>query len=98
MLPDQQVKQWAVFLHLSQFLSYLIPLAGVVVPLAIWLVKKDQVPGLDNPWAQRYELADQRFHLRSHWTDIGFHWDRLFDLAPLGDLRDCLSNCGSHQC
>lgn len=47
MLPDQQAKQWAIFLHLSQFLSYLIPLAGVVVPLAIWLVKKDQIPGLD---------------------------------------------------
>jgi hypothetical protein len=47
MMLDQQAKQWAVFLHLSQFLSYLIPLAGVVVPLAIWLVKKDQLPGLD---------------------------------------------------
>jgi uncharacterized Tic20 family protein len=36
MIQDQQTRQWAMFLHLSQFAGYIIPLAGLVVPIIIW--------------------------------------------------------------
>jgi uncharacterized Tic20 family protein len=34
-------------LHLSQFAGYIIPVAGIVAPIIIWQVKKDQLPELD---------------------------------------------------
>jgi len=29
-------KQWALFLHLSQLINFVIPLGGVVAPILIW--------------------------------------------------------------
>lgn len=43
--PDQ--KQMGLFLHLSQLLNIIIPFAGVVVPIILWQVKKDEIPALD---------------------------------------------------
>jgi uncharacterized Tic20 family protein len=33
-------KEWASFIHLSLFLGYLIPLAGLIVPIVLWQSKK----------------------------------------------------------
>ncbi len=43
--PEQ--KQTGMFLHLSQLLNLIIPLAGVIVPIVIWQMKKDEMPALD---------------------------------------------------
>ena len=34
-------RSWLVLLHLSQFCGYMVPLAGFVAPVIIWLVMKD---------------------------------------------------------
>jgi uncharacterized protein len=44
---EQQTRQWAMFLHLSQLAGYIVPIAGLVVPIIIWQVKKTEMPGLD---------------------------------------------------
>jgi uncharacterized Tic20 family protein len=44
---EQQTRQWALFLHLSQLAGYIIPMAGLIVPIVIWQVKKTEMPGLD---------------------------------------------------
>ena len=44
---DQEARQWALFLHLSVFAGYLVPLAGLIAPIAIWQLKKDQIPGIN---------------------------------------------------
>ena len=44
---DQQTRQWALLLHLSLLAGFLIPLAGLIVPILIWQLKKDDLPGLD---------------------------------------------------
>ena len=44
---EQQTRQWAMFLHLSQLAGFLIPLAGLVVPIVIWQIKKSELPGID---------------------------------------------------
>ncbi len=44
---DRQVRQWAMILHLSLLSGFVIPLAGLVAPIIIWQLKKDQMPGLD---------------------------------------------------
>ena len=40
-------RQMAMFLHFSQLLGYVVPVAGWAVPLILWQVYKDKVPGLD---------------------------------------------------
>ncbi len=44
---DLQTRRWAMFLHLSQFAGYVVPLAGLVVPIVIWQLKKVELPGID---------------------------------------------------
>lgn len=38
---------WSMFIHLSQFCGYIIPLAGMVVPIVLWQMKKDQSEVID---------------------------------------------------
>jgi uncharacterized protein len=44
---EQQTRQWAMFLHLSQFAGYAVPLGGLIVPILIWQIKKAELPGID---------------------------------------------------
>jgi uncharacterized Tic20 family protein len=44
---EKQTRQWAMFLHLSQLASFVVPLAGLVVPILIWQIKKAELPGID---------------------------------------------------
>lgn len=44
---DKQTRQWAMFLHLSQLLNCLLPIAGIIAPIVIWQIKKDELPGID---------------------------------------------------
>lgn len=43
--PEQ--KQWGLFLHLSQLLNVLIPFGGIIAPIVIWQMKKQEMPALD---------------------------------------------------
>ncbi len=40
-------KMWGMFIHLSQLCSYLVPLAGLVVPIVLWQIKKDESEIID---------------------------------------------------
>ncbi len=44
---EQQTRQWAMILHISQLAGYIIPLAGLIVPILIWQMKKADLPGID---------------------------------------------------
>lgn len=45
---DRDFRMWAMFLHLSVLLGMTaVPLLGLVVPIVIWQVKKDEFPELD---------------------------------------------------
>lgn len=43
----ENLKWWAMALHLSQFAGYAVPLAGFVVPVVIWQVMKEDYPEID---------------------------------------------------
>ena len=45
--PSGKSNDWGLILHLSQFAGYLVPLAGVVAPILIWQMKKEEMPALD---------------------------------------------------
>ena len=38
---------WMMILHLSQLANFVIPFAGLVLPIVIWHLKKDEIEGLD---------------------------------------------------
>ncbi len=46
-LVDQETRRWAVALHLSQFVGILVPFGGFIVPVLIWQLKRDELPGID---------------------------------------------------
>jgi uncharacterized Tic20 family protein len=43
--PEQ--KQWGLLIHLSQFLNFIVPFGGIVAPVIMWQVKKDEMPAID---------------------------------------------------
>lgn len=42
----KQLNQWAMLLHLSVLAGFIVPFAGLVVPIVIYMLKKDELPGL----------------------------------------------------
>ena len=40
-------RTWGMFLHLSMLASFVIPLLGLLAPIVIWQMKKDQLPVID---------------------------------------------------
>ncbi|ODA32561.1 DUF4870 domain-containing protein [Planctopirus hydrillae] len=41
------VKQWSVLLHLSQLLNLVTGFGGIVAPIVIWMLFRDQSPEID---------------------------------------------------
>lgn len=46
--PTTEERNWAVFIHMSLFASYIMPLAGIVVPVVLWMAKRNQSQFLDD--------------------------------------------------
>lgn len=45
---DEETRKWAMFLHLSILAGYMVPFAGLIAPILIWQLKKDQMPALEH--------------------------------------------------
>ena len=45
--PSHEEVNWATFCHLSALAGYFIPFGHILGPLAIWLLKKDFYPSVD---------------------------------------------------
>ena len=43
---DKETNTWAMILHLSMLSGLIVPLAGLIVPIVIYVLKKDSLPGL----------------------------------------------------
>ena len=44
---SSNVNTWAMLIHLSQFCGFAVPVFGWIVPLALWLIKKDESAYID---------------------------------------------------
>ncbi|WP_246074062.1 DUF4870 domain-containing protein [Hymenobacter jeollabukensis] len=44
---ESEARQWATFLHLSLLAGLLLPGAGFILPIILWQLKKDELPGID---------------------------------------------------
>ena len=47
MIQDKEARQWAMMLHLSQLAGFAIPFGGLILPILIWQLKKEEMPELD---------------------------------------------------
>jgi hypothetical protein len=43
---SKETRTWAMILHLSMLSGLIVPLAGLIVPIIIYILKKDELPGL----------------------------------------------------
>lgn len=43
---DKQANTWALILHLSVLSGLIVPMAGLIVPVVIFFLKKDEIPEL----------------------------------------------------
>lgn len=50
--PNADVRQWAMFCHLSALLGLVVPLGHLLGPLVLWHLKREQDP-LSTPRAKR---------------------------------------------
>lgn len=46
-MTEQEVKQYCMFIHLSLFAGFLVPMAGLITPIVLWQMKKDEHPEID---------------------------------------------------
>ncbi len=44
---DKNANLWAMAIHLSVFAGYAIPFAGLIAPILIWQLKKEEFPSID---------------------------------------------------
>jgi len=47
-LTTAEVNNWGMLIHFTQFCGYLVPLAGMVVPIVLWQMKKNDSPIIDH--------------------------------------------------
>ena len=38
---SSDINMWGMLIHLSQFSSYIVPLAGLILPIVLWQIKKE---------------------------------------------------------
>ena len=46
-MDEKAVRQWCMFMHLSQFAGYAIPFAGIIAPIVMWRTRADQSEEID---------------------------------------------------
>jgi uncharacterized Tic20 family protein len=43
---DRETNQWAMLIHFSILAGWVVPIGGLIVPIILWQLKKDQLPGI----------------------------------------------------
>lgn len=46
-VADNDRRKWAMLLHLSILTAHVVPILGLIAPIAVWQLKKDQYPEID---------------------------------------------------
>ena len=45
---EKEEKTWGMACHLIAFCGFIIPLGSIIGPLVVWLIKKDEMPFVDD--------------------------------------------------
>ena len=83
MLPDSpEARRWITILHLSALAGFvLVGLGQILGPLIVWLLKKNDVPGLDAAGKEvmNFQISWTIWWLLS-WTFFAIGWCLVFPL------------------
>ena len=44
---ERDVRQWSMFIHFSLLAGFAVPGAGLILPVVLWQIKKDEFPEVD---------------------------------------------------
>jgi len=47
-VPEKEERTWGMFCHLIVFTGFIIPFASIIGPLVIWMIKRDEMPFVDD--------------------------------------------------
>ncbi|MEE8321555.1 MAG: DUF4870 domain-containing protein [Gammaproteobacteria bacterium] len=47
-VPDKDERMWGMLCHLIAFSGFVVPFGSLLGPLIIWLIKKDEMPFVDD--------------------------------------------------
>lgn len=47
-VPNKDERTWGMLCHLTAFSGFIIPFGSILGPLIIWLIKKDEMPFVDD--------------------------------------------------
>lgn len=47
-MPDKDARTWGMLCHLLALTGWIIPFATILAPLIVWLIKKDEMPFVDD--------------------------------------------------
>ena len=47
MMEEKEIKNYLMFMHLSQLTIFFIPLGNIIIPLLMWVMRKDEHPDID---------------------------------------------------
>ena len=47
-VPDKDERMWGMLCHLTAFSGLIIPFGWILGPLIVWLIKKDEMPFVDD--------------------------------------------------
>lgn len=56
-ISDSDAKTWCLLAHLSPFCGVIIPFGGILGPLLLWLLKKDEHPAIDYHGKEALNIA-----------------------------------------
>ncbi|HEV3344865.1 MAG TPA: DUF4870 domain-containing protein [Pirellulales bacterium] len=65
MAADSEARMWGMLCHLSALSAYLTGFGGILGPLIIWLVKKDEMPFVDDQGKEslNFQISMLIYHL-----------------------------------
>ena len=69
---SSDTNMWGMLLHLSQFCGYVVPLAGLIVPIVLWQIKKNDS-----------EIIDRHGRIIVNWIITEFILGIVFGLLCL---------------
>ncbi|OQX73635.1 MAG: hypothetical protein B6D59_05010 [Campylobacteraceae bacterium 4484_4] len=46
-MPDKTERNWSMYLHFSQLASMLVPILGLIIPIILWQLKKEESSYID---------------------------------------------------
>ena len=47
-VPDKEERTWGMLCHLVVLTGFIIPFASIIGPLVIWMIKRDEMPFVDD--------------------------------------------------